>query len=304
MRTVQIRTGAGGAGLAFATLCFAALILPACTKQTPVTPTAGVAQSSDAPAPRTNELNWAREALQRNPTLEIVATDTNAGVFTIRSKETGEISTVKLSDLAAFPVASLKTPARTAANTPEPATATPRPAESTPKSSSTPASASAAQPAATTAATEQANTTVPNYKIERADGQVKVSGPGVSIVSSGAPTASVAEGAPAQRNDPIICEGRRMLHFDNRNIYVDGDAIVARGGCELHITNSHVSASGTGVVVNDAVVYISNSTIEGSAASFDASNEARVFVRGSTFEGLPRRSEHALVQDQGGNRWR
>jgi hypothetical protein len=306
METVQFRTGAG-ALLAFATACSAALVLPACTKPTPLTSSTDTTQSSAATAARTHELNWAREALQRNPTIEVVATDTSAGVFTIRSKDTGEVHAVKLSELAAAPIASL-TPAPTTAATSETATPAAQPeepvarAEPAPKPHSTPATASATQPAAVS---DQAAPTVPNYKIERSDGQVKVSGPGVSIVSTGAPAASTTDRTSGQRNvDPIICEGRRMLHFDNRDIFVDGDAIVARGGCELYITNSRVSASGTGVVVNDAIVHIANSTIEGSAASFDAGDEAKVFVRSSTFEGLPRRSEHALVQDQGGNRWR
>ena len=95
-----------------------------------------------------------------------------------------------------------------------------------------------------------------------------------------------------------------MLHFDNRNIYVEGDAIIARGGCELYITNSRVVADGTGIVVRDAVVHIANSTIEGGAASFDADDTSKMYLRSSTFQGLPRRSERATVQDQGGNQWR
>ncbi len=143
-----------------------------------------------------------------------------------------------------------------------------------------------------------------NYTIERADGQLKVSGPGVSIVSSGT-DAVAANASNAQRGaDPIICEGRRMLHFDNRNIYVEGDAIIARGGCELYITNSRIVADGTGIIVRDAIVHIANSTIEGGAASFDADDTAKVYLRSSTFQGLPRRSERATVQDQGGNQWR
>jgi len=131
-----------------------------------------------------------------------------------------------------------------------------------------------------------------------------VTGPGVSIVSSSTPTVTAAERSAAQRAvDPIICEGRRMLHFDRRDIYVEGDAIVARDGCELYITNSRVAATGTGVVVRDAIVHISNSTIEGAAASFDAGDGARVILRGSRFDGIPRRSERAIVQDQGGNQW-
>jgi len=94
-----------------------------------------------------------------------------------------------------------------------------------------------------------------------------------------------------------------MVHLDNRNIYVDGNAITARGGCELYITNSHISASGTGIVVQDATVHISNSHIEGGNGSFDADDRARLIVRSSTFQGIPKRTQLAMVQDQGGNRW-
>jgi hypothetical protein len=280
--------------------CAAALVLPACTKQAPVAPSAQTATSADANAPRnsgqerSSELDWARAALQRNPTLELVATDTISGVFTIRNRNTGEMHTVKVSELAAVPVSSL-----TASVRPEAAATDASGAQTERSGSGTAAGPSPTPGSQTTAAS------MPNYTIERKDGQVRVSGPGVSIVSAGGSDVSASNAQGNQRTvEPIICEGRRMLHFDNRDIYVDGDAIVARGGCELHITNSRVAASGTGVVVGDATVHISNSTIEGSAASFDAGDGAKVFVRSSTFEGLPRRTASAVVQDQGGNHWR
>lgn len=273
----------------------AALSFAGCAKQ-PETAAPVVAAPVVQPASSTesnSELNWAREALQRNPAIEVVATDTAAGVFTIRFRESGEMRAVKLNELAATPISTLSEPVHTTAAEPEPA-ATPSVAQPVER----PAATAAAQASASTQPT-------PNYTIQREGGQLKVSGPGVSIVSTGAPAGtSTGSEANARSADPIICEGRRMLHFDNRNIYVQGDAIIARGGCELYITNSRVIAEGTGVVIADATVHIANSTIQGSAASFDASDAARVYVRGSTFEGLPRRAEHAVVQDQGGNQWR
>jgi hypothetical protein len=130
-----------------------------------------------------------------------------------------------------------------------------------------------------------------------------VSGPGISIVSSGTPGA--AQAAAAQRKaDPIICEGQRRIQLDGRDIQVDGDAVTARAGCELYITNSRIVASGTGVVVQDAVVHIANSYIEGASGSIAAEGGSRMFLRGSTFNGLQRRDSLASVQDQGGNQWR
>lgn len=149
-----------------------------------------------------------------------------------------------------------------------------------------------------------AEDTAANYTIERSDGQVRVTGPGVSIVSSGGANQDHEGVSHSNAVDPIICEGQRMVHLDGRQIFVDGDAITVRGGCELYITNSRIVATGTGVVVLDGTVHVSNSTIDGENGSFDVGDQAKLFARSSTFRGIPRRSENAVVQDQGGNRWR
>uniref|UniRef100_UPI00329A7E5D hypothetical protein n=1 Tax=Salmonella enterica TaxID=28901 RepID=UPI00329A7E5D len=54
-----------------------------------------------------SQLDWAREAMQRKPQIEVIATDTNAGVFTLRMKNTGEVWTVRVTELAAVPVSTL-----------------------------------------------------------------------------------------------------------------------------------------------------------------------------------------------------
>jgi hypothetical protein len=258
-------------------------------------------------AQASTELAWARAALERNPNLEVVATDTQAGVFTVRDRSTGEVHAVKVNELAAAPLAQLvtSTPAAAPERAAEPTAAT---AATPPAASATaPAdAATAAQPGEATAPAESASATSgPHpYTIERADGQVKVSGPGISIVSSGTP-AGGAQSASAQRlADPIICEGQRRIQLDGRDIHVNGDAVIARAGCELYITNSRIVASGTGVVAQDAVVHIANSYVEGASGSFAADGRSRMFLRGSTFNGGSRRDSLASVQDQGGNQWR
>ena len=269
--------------------CAAALVLAACNR-------------NPEPSGSITEMQWARIALERNPQIEVVATDAQGAVFTIRNKSTGDVVVVKLSDLAAAPIAQFtaSTPTPTAAA----AASVPAPA-STPDSAPTPAADAQAPATAVQAETPTPAADVQNYTIERSGGQVKVSGPGVSIVSSGTGTNASAPGEPGQRKvDPIICEGQRMVQLDNRTIYVDGDAVTARGGCELYITNSRIIASGTGVIVRDAVVHIYNSYIEGAAGSFEADGRAKMYVRGSTFHGLSRRDSLASVQDQGGNQWR
>lgn len=247
------------------------------------------------------QVGWARDALDRNPNIEVVAVDTAAGVFTIRSKSTGEVSAVAVTDLGAAPIAQLAQPAppATFTNPPAPAAAP----EPTPALAGQPVMP--AQPAAAPAATASIPQGFdPSYTIERTGGQVKVSGPGVSIVSSGPASATAGgSGAATAATDPIICEGRRLLHLDGRTLNVDGDAIVARDGCELYITNSRIVGSRMGVLIQDATVHIANSYVEGATASFEADGRAKVFVRNSTFQGLSRRDQLAQVQDQGGNRW-
>ena len=253
-------------------------------------------------ATRSDELSWAQKALGRNPQIELVATDAQAQVFTVRNKTTGAVMAVRLDELAAAPVAQL-----TAASMPSPA-ATNAPAAMEPPAA-TPAAAPSAPPPTVAANTGDIDPAESggegSYTIERTDGQVRVSGPGVSIVSAGGKAASNDASDASQRTtDPIICQGRRMLHLDNRNIYVEGNAITASDGCEVHITNSRIVASGTGVVVHGATVHVSNSHIEGAQNSFEADSRAKLFIRASTFQGLPRRDHLAMVQDQGGNRWR
>jgi hypothetical protein len=283
----------GDLRIAWSGIC-AALSVSGCVKHPP----ADVA-TRDASSSQSTELDWAREALNRNPTLELVAADEGTGIFTVREKETGAVYAVRANELAAVPVFALRVAQRNASRESQTPTLPP----------SSPATAPGPQTAATdldgtVASNETAQPTTPSYTIERADGRIKVSGPGISIVSSGAAAVTPTEGSDQRSAEPIICEGRRMLHLNDRNIYVDGNAIVARGGCELFVTNSRIGASGTGIVIEDATVHISNSTIAGDVASFEAGDEAKVFIRSSTFEGLSRRAERAVVQDQGGNQWR
>ena len=287
-------------GVCLTLTCSALLFLAACQ------------QSKGPSAPQgITEIAWARMALERNPHLEVIATDIQAGVFTVRDRRTGQMQAVKLSEIAAAPVSQLTaqsarpaaeaTPVEPESSATEPSRYDTRAAPPAPGRS--PAGAQPARPA------QAASSTMPeeskDYTIERADGQVKVSGPGISIVSSGgATTTEPAAEAGMRKGEPIICEGPRMIHLDNRKIYVDGDGVTARAGCELYLTNSRIVASGTGVVVQDAVVHIANSYVEGASGSFEAAIGSKLFVRDSIFNGLSRRDSFAEVQDQGGNEWK
>ncbi|MGH8238114.1 MAG: hypothetical protein ACREXP_13985 [Steroidobacteraceae bacterium] len=268
----------------------AGLALAACNREAPKSEPVAAASAANVTA----ELSWARAALERNPDLEVVATDPQSGVVTVKHRSTGEVEAIKASDLAAATPSQLKPMNRAEA---PPPIEDPAPAQEQRAT----APSQAAQATAPDAGSTQSAS---GYTIDRSGGKIRVSGPGVSIESSGTSAAGNQPGSSRRTVDPFICEGRRQLQLDNRDIYVDGDAITVRGGCEVFLTNSHIIASGTGIVVQDGIVHVSNSHIEGGNASFQADDRAKMYVRGSTFRGIPRRAELAMVQDQGGNRWR
>jgi hypothetical protein len=278
---------------AFALAIAAGLALTACNQGEEPRSAAVVAASAATP---NADIAWAKAALERNPELEVLAVDPQTGVVTVKNRNTGETEAVKASELSAVPPSQLR--AMQTADAPPPEV------DPAPETSAT-APSQSAQATAPQTGSASSGQSEGAYTIDRSGGQIRVSGPGVSIVSSGTnASGNSAAGAGRRTVDPFICEGRRTLQLDNRNIYVDGDALTVRGGCEVFITNSNIVASGTGIIVQDATVHISNSHIEGANASFQAEDGARMFVRGSTFQGVSRRAEQATVQDQGGNRWR
>jgi hypothetical protein len=256
-----------------------------------------------------DEMSWARAALERNKALEVVAADQQTRTFTVRLEESGELRTVRadevVASLASAPPADVAPPAR---QSPQP---------------SAPAQPAVAQADTATvgepAAPDQAAVTRPEPVLTSesstdlakvAPGRVLESGPGYSITAAQAATAGAARvresasGAPFERrHEPIVCQGSRMLHIDNRNLVFDGDAVSAMDGCEIHITNSHISASGVGVAARAANVHIDNSQIEGEQASIELSEGAQVYAASSRFKGLSRRLDTATVHDLGGNIW-
>jgi len=307
MSSLVIRSAARFPTARVALSCVALAVLSACNR--------GGEQASTLPS-EPAELTWARAALERNPRYEVLASDTQTRVFTVRDRSTGQVQTINLNDLAAAPIAQLKSPSALATPlpAPEPTPVAPPAPAAMPAPAASPANpagpAAPAPPAqvadnSPAAAAERAQAAESSYTIDRTGGKLRVSGPGISIVSSGKGDASSPENTAGVRaTDPIICEGKRMLRLDDRKLYVEGDAVIARGGCELYITNSTIVATGTGLIVEDAIVHVANSHIEGANGSFNATDRAKMFVRTSTFQGVPRRAEFASVLDQGGNQWR
>jgi hypothetical protein len=264
-----------------------------------------------------DEMSWARAALERNSDIEVVAADQQSRTFTVRIKNTGALRMVHADDLIAAPA-----PAASEG------TASQAPAPAAPKGAAIPVSTSVPSGAAEsgegttpsqTAPGEAASSVQPSSILpqtassaESTPGKVLESGPGYTIKAA-APEAPVSGGrvrdtnvtsAPLERrHEPIVCQGARLLHIDNRNLAFDGDAVSAEDGCEIHITNSHISAGGVGVLARAANVHIDNSLIEGDQASIDASNGAQVYFASSRFRGLSRRNDSAAFHDLGGNVW-
>ena len=260
-----------------------------------------------------DEMSWARAALERNKALEVVAADQQTRTFTVRLKESGELRTVRADEI----VAALG-PAPADATRPLPAAKPSAAPEAAPADQAlAQADSAAALPAAAS----------PEREVERSQpmsltpqtaavagattgGRLLSSGPGYSITAAqpAAPGAMrVRESAGSspleRRHEPIVCQGSRMLHIDNRNLVFDGDAVSAMDGCEIHITNSHIAAGGVGIAARGANVHIDNSQIEGEQASIDASQGAQIYAVSSRFKGMSRRLDTAAVHDLGGNIW-
>jgi hypothetical protein len=301
-----------------------------------------------------DEMAWARDALDRNDHLQVVASDPQSKTFTVRVKETGKLVVVPLDqviagpqglfDTATKPAAAAAAPASEAPAEPSPPPAAPErvstpgappPAPSSGQSAGSSALASAGEPAQSVgdgsnprqAAAPDAGAASDSAVVEPSAAQVQgphaesaanaragsvlASGPGYSIKASGpkavaqrASQVTAARGTPVERlHDPIICQGSRLLHIDNRNLEFDGDAVSAEDGCEMHITNTHISAKGIGVLARAANVHIENSEIEGDSGAIDASDGAQVYAESSRFKGLTRRLESSAFHDLGGNVW-
>ncbi|MBS0364519.1 MAG: hypothetical protein JSR67_01700 [Proteobacteria bacterium] len=263
------------------------------------------------------EMSWARAALERNPNLEIVASSARDGTFTVRRRDSGALQVIRADQLAAMPQAAAPPDAGGAV-----ARADGGPAAGSPPTVATVAPAGTAAAAQSTAAPlpEAGGSEAPDRTgmarvraVPQTGGRIIESGPGYSIESAAGPSGTssrqhppataVTSAAVERRHDPIVCQGARLLHIDNRNLVFDGDAVSAEDGCEIHITNSHISAAGFGILARAANVHIDNSQIEGDAGSIEATDGAQVYATSSRFRGLSRRLDNSSVHDLGGNVW-
>jgi hypothetical protein len=283
-----------------------------------------------------DQMAWAKDALDRNDRVEVVASDPQAKTFTVRVKDSGQLVVIPVDQIVAGPAGGMSaagkqaavTPSTTPSDAPSPPPRAPEtsvPEAAPPPIAPTPGGAPLTAPSQSTSPTVASQYAAPDEAAQTAEsvqgphsesavhakvGSVLASGPGYSIKASGPKTvamtaspAAVARGAPERLHDPIICQGARLLHIDNRNLEFDGDAITAEDGCEIHITNTHISAKGVGVLARAANVHIKNSEIDGDSGAVDASDGAQVYAESSRFKGLTRRLESSSFHDLGGNVW-
>jgi len=269
---------------------------------------------------RVREIDWAKAALARNPTYEILATDETRGVFTVRDTDGGGVHTLHLEDLVAAPKSAVVPPAAAPAKS----AATPDAAPETPVENAQPETPAepmvANQPAPAQAAAAGGGAPLaegPGYSISRGDGKeptatASLEGPGYSITrhepekrEAGESAESVAANSNVERRtDPIVCQGDRLMRIDGETIEFTGDAVIAEKGCDLFISNAHIRAGGIGIIARQARVHIVNSTIGGSRASYEASEGAEIYVARSTFSGVGRRFDSATMNDLGGNEYK
>ena len=265
------------------------------------------AAPAQAQAQAQAQIEWTREALARNPDLDVVAVDPK-GVFTVRMHAGGELRTVGVDDVVAAPPGVVSTSMQDAA--PPPAQ---RASAETEPGAATEENPVAGETATVAEATEDVAHS--GITVTRDAGRVSITGPGVSIASASAPAPAAAAGAmPAtgarapgsteRRNLPMICEGERLMHIDNRAITFDGDGLIVRDGCDLYLTNSRIAASGTAITVAGGKVHVVGSDVEGAVASIDASQGAQVYLSRASIDGLQRRFDSAQISDLGGNRYR
>jgi hypothetical protein len=262
-----------------------------------------------------DEMSWARASLERNPAIEVVAADPQSRTFTVRLKDSGELRMVRADVLIDAPAAGAQGAGAPPTQTPGPAPQTTAANAAGTGDRAAPNSAEERQAAepATGEPPAQPSTLGPQNapSVESAPGRVLEAGPGYTIkaaapaaqTTAGAREAGITSAPIERRHEPIVCQGSRLLHIDNRNLVFDGDAVSAEDGCEIHITNSSIRAGGVGVSARHANVHIDNSMIEGDQASIDASEGAQVYAASSHFKGLSRQLDNATFHDLGGNVW-
>jgi hypothetical protein len=266
-----------------------------------------------------DEMSWARAALERNDRVEIVAVDPATNTFTVRIKETGDLRMVRADQVIAGPPGAPVSPSGTpagAANMP-PTTAT---ADASSASDSSQAGSSAASPSTarssgnTLAASEPPATASANNAMTSShpnatpDQDAATSSPRTgfrndpaphsevpnpnSDVTSTTPGGRVLESGPgytikaASKTAPVAARVERERSSTTSSaIERRHDPIVCQGDRLLQIDNRNLEFDGDAVAAEDGCeIHITNSHITAKGVGVSA-RHANVHIDNSQIEG-------------------
>ena len=254
-----------------------------------------------------DEMSWARAALERNDRVEIVAVDPATNIFTVRIRETGDLRTVRADQVIAGPPGAPVSPS----GTPAGAAAMPPAATAGVEASATSDSAQAGSPGASApAASASANNTMSPSKQASAPDQdaaatstprtgfrgdpaprSEVPNPN-SDVASVTPGGRVLESGPgyaikaASKSAPVAARAERERSSTTSSaIERRHDPIICQGDRLLQIDNRNLEFDGDAVAAEDGCeIHITNSHITAKGVGVSA-RHANVHIDNSQIEG-------------------
>ena len=253
-----------------------------------------------------DEMSWARAALERNDRIEIVAVDPATNTFTVRIKETGDLRTVRADQVVAGPPGAPVSLAGTPAGS-----ATMPAATAGVDASATSDSSQAGSPAATApAAAASVNNTMSRSQQEPAPAQdvAATSAPRTgfrgdpaprsevpnpnSDVASITPGGRVLESGPgyaikaASKSAPVAARTERERSSTTSSaIERRHDPIICQGDRLLQIDNRNLEFDGDAVAAEDGCeIHITNSHITAKGVGVSA-RHANVHIDNSQIEG-------------------
>ena len=258
-----------------------------------------------------DEMSWARAALERNDRIEIVAVDPATSSFTVRIKETGDLRMVRVDQVVAgppgAPVSSAGTPAGPAATPPGSAAQPAMTDSSQAAASGASAPASAAQE--TTQGAESASNTPPaGSQSMMRQSNAMASGPRTGFQAEPAPAAQapnpnsdvtsitpggrVLESGPgyaikaASKTTPVTARVERERSSTTSSaVERRHDPIVCQGDRFLQIDNRNLEFDGDAVTAEDGCeIHITNSHISAKGVGVFA-RSANVHIDNSQIEG-------------------
>jgi hypothetical protein len=253
-----------------------------------------------------DEMSWARAALERNDRVEIVAVDPATNTFTVRIKETGDLRTVRADQVIAgppgAPVSLAGTPAG-AATMPAATAGVEASATSDSSQAGSPgASAPAAAPATTTTMSRSQQTPAPDQDVAatsaprtgfRGDPAPRSEVPNPnSDVASITPGGRVLESGPgyaikaASKSAPVAARTERERSSTTSSaIERRHDPIICQGDRLLQIDNRNLEFDGDAVAAEDGCeIHITNSHITAKGVGVSA-RHANVHIDNSQIEG-------------------